>query len=174
MAERTLIAGVGYNDLGDFSFGPILVARLAHLASSAVAVEDLGYNPVAAVDWLRDQAVPFDRAIVIGAAERGRAPGALDRGRWAFGQHTAADVQGSVAEAVTGIVSLDNLLVITEYFGVLPARTTVLDLEPVESGWQGGLSPLVEERAAQVVAWISDAVSSGVEAARGANAMGAA
>lgn len=155
--EVILLGGVGYTYLGDMSFGAIMVERLrGELWPSDVVVEDVSYNPITVMDWLRDGPDRFDRAVLIGASERGRRPGTLSRYAWSSSAHSAEHVQERVAEAVTGTISLENLLVIGTHFGLLPADTTVIELEPVESQWGQGLSEVGEKRADEVLRWLRD------------------
>ncbi|MGI8855495.1 MAG: hypothetical protein ACR2JW_07075, partial [Thermomicrobiales bacterium] len=64
------------------------------------------------------------------------------------------DVQARVCEAVTGVISLENLLIIAQHFDLLPRRTTVIEIEPPDKEFGLGLSPLGEERMGEVIAWI--------------------
>lgn len=170
--EVLLLGGVGYTYLGDMSFGAILVERLRALEwSSGVAVEDVSYNPITVMDWLRDDPDRFDRAIFFGAIERGREPGSLTRYRWIASGIPAATVQDCVAEAVTGSISLYNLLVIGSHFELLPADTTVIEFEPVENNWGQGLSATGEMRATEVIGWLRG--ESTAPATVGANGHGA-
>lgn len=150
-----LLGGVGYTFLGDLSFGPILVERLRSMDWPAwVAVEDVSYNPMTVMDWLRDDPERFERAIFFGGMQRGRSPGSLTRYPWTSAPLPVDRVQEHVAEAVTGSIGLDNLLVIGTHFGLLPADTTVIELEPVATGWGEGLSPAAESEAAAFVDWL--------------------
>jgi hypothetical protein len=49
-----------------------------------------------------------------------------------------------VAEAVTGVISLDNLLGGVGFFNALPPDVRVLEVEPEDEGWGEGLSHVVE------------------------------
>jgi hydrogenase expression/formation protein HypE len=49
-----------------------------------------------------------------------------------------------IAEALTGVISLDNLLIIATYFGKLPRNVIVIEVEPADDGWGEGLTPEVE------------------------------
>lgn len=152
-----LIGGVGYTYLGDLSFGPIVVERLRALEwPDTVAVEDVSYNPMTVMDWLRDDPQRFDRAIFVTAVERGREPGSLSTAAWTAAGHSTERVQEHVAEAVTGSIGLDNLLVIGTHFRLLPADTTVVELEPAAADWGQGLSLAAEQRASELVAWLRD------------------
>lgn len=141
---RTLIAGVGYRNLRDLSAGNAVVDALADLPwPPEVEIEDLSYGPIDAIFRLRE--ARFERLVVIGATARaGRVPGASYRRRWRYTPEPPASVQARVAEAVTGVISLDNLLVICAHFEALPADVTVIEIEPEDDGWGEGFSPRVE------------------------------
>lgn len=154
-----LLGGVGYTYLGDLSFGPILVERLRSMDwPPSVAVEDVSYNPMTVMDWLRDDPERFERAIFFGGVQRGRRPGSLTRYPWTSARLPPDRVQEHVAEAVTGSIGLDNLLVIGTHFGLLPGDTTVVELEPVATGWGEGLSPEAEAEAGAFVSWLRSEV----------------
>lgn len=149
-----LVGGVGYSLLRDMSFGPLLVERMRREAwPGHVEIQDLSYGPLAVVQWLQDEPGRFDRAIMVGAVEGGRQPGTLTRYDWVTPRLSAGQIQDRVSEAVTGVIGLENLLVIADYFGALPARTTVVEVEPLDLEWgteptaliEGRLSELVEE-----------------------------
>jgi hydrogenase maturation protease len=131
---RVLIGGVGYRNLRDHSFGVVLVDSLATEAWAAdVCVEDISYNPIAVVQRLQDD--PPDRrfqvAVIIGALQRtGRMPGTLSVYRWDNVLPSAGGIHEAITEAVTGIISLDNTLVIARHFNVLPTTVVVVELEP--------------------------------------------
>jgi hypothetical protein len=83
----------------------------------------------------------------VSAAERtGRAPGTLDVYKWEFAPLDEEVVQESVTESVTGIISLDNLMMILQYFKALPPEVVVLDLEPVDSQIGFECSPEITAR----------------------------
>ncbi len=158
-----LIAGVGYQFLGDLSFGPKLVERLQDMTwPEEVRVEDFGYGPLAILDWFEESpGKRFERAILAGAVERGREPGTLTTYSWIAGAPDPELVQERILEAGAGVISLENLLIVAQHFGALPADTSVVELEPVEKEWNTELSPLGEERLEQAVEWIQREVHSG-------------
>ena len=132
--RRTLIGGIGYRDLRDHSIGVMVSDRLeARTWPPHIVVEDISYNPIAVVQRFQDepQTNCFERAILIGATARtSRLPGTITAYRW-DGTLPADDiVQAAVAEAVTGVIALDNTLIIGRYFGGLPIETVVVDVEP--------------------------------------------
>jgi hydrogenase maturation protease len=141
---RTLVGGVGYSCLRDGSLGPLAAAELARDAwPEHVLVEDLSYGPVAVMQRLEEEAPPFERLVLVAAVRRGRAPGAVSVYRWDGGLPPAEEIQARVAEAVTGVVSLDNLLAVAGFFGALPSAVWIVEVEPDDEGWGEGLSPAV-------------------------------
>jgi hydrogenase maturation protease len=142
---RTLIGGVGYSYLRDGSFGPLVVAELAREAwPDGVLVEDLSYGPIAVLQRLQEADPPFDRLVLVAAVRRGRAPGTVTMYRWDHQLPDAVEIQARVSEAVTGVISLDNLLVVVGFFNALPRDVSVLEVEPEDEGWGEGLSRVVE------------------------------
>ncbi len=141
---RILVAGVGYGNLRDLSVGPVLVERLRRREwPVGVYVEDLSFGAVHVLHWFQESP-PFDAAVFLAAVARGRKPGSIHRYTWMAPYLAAEEVQTRVAEAVTGIISLDTLLTVVGYFGALPPRVHVIEVEPRDQEWGAVFSPLVE------------------------------
>ncbi len=156
-----LLAGVGYSHLSDLSFGPLLVERLQELSwPEEVRIEDFSFGPIGVLMRLEDEPVRYTRAIFAGAMERDRAPGTLHIYTWEGGPADPEQVQARIAEAVTGVISLENLLIIMDHFKALPASTTVIELEPVEQGWGMDMTALGRQKLEEAVAWIQADVQS--------------
>jgi hydrogenase maturation protease len=137
---RTLIAGVGYSNLSDLSVGPVVVAQLRKEEwPGHIEVDDLSYGPVAVVHRLGEAVPPYGRVVLVGAVERGRPGGAVRHYRWDGVLPDAEEIQARVAEAVTGVIDLDNLLVVTGHFGALPAEVFVVEVQPVATRF--GMEP---------------------------------
>lgn len=151
-----LVAGVGYAHLRDLSFGTELVERLRPMEwPENVRIEDFGYGPIAILHWFEESPGRlFERAIFVGAVERHREPGTLVMYDWIHRPLNPDDVQARISEAVTGVIGLDNLLIIAQHFDILPGRTTVIEIEPADTEFGLGLTPLGEERLHEVIAWI--------------------
>ena len=150
-----LIAAVGYQYLSDLSFGPILAERLQERdLPEGVQIEDLSFGPIAVVQWFQDHPGRFDRVVFLGSVIRGRPPGMLTISEWQPGQHSPDAVQQRVAEAVTGVINLENTLMICDHFGVLPNHVTVIDLEPVEINWNQPLSRWAQVRLGEAEKWV--------------------
>lgn len=155
---RVLVGGVGYRNLRDDSVGPWVADMLAERAGDGVEVEDLSYGPVAVSHNLRERP-PYDRLVVAAAVRRGRAPGTVERYRWRGALPAPEEIQERVAEAVTGVISLDNLLVVCGAFGGLPEDVRVVEVEPGDEGWGERFSPAVEAALPEVLeaVWTSTA-----------------
>lgn len=136
---RILVAGVGYQNLRDLSAGLAVLERLVTGALPEVDLEDLSYGPIDVLFLLQRRA-PYAAAIFVTGAARGRAPGSVHRAAWDPAPLAPEALQERVAEAVTGVISLDNLLHICGHFGALPADCTVIEVEPADLGWGEGLS----------------------------------
>ncbi|MHB1417594.1 MAG: hydrogenase maturation protease [Chloroflexota bacterium] len=152
---RVMIAGVGYTNLRDLSVGPYLVPELAEMEwPPAVEVDDWSYRPIAVMDRLRQWPGYYRRVVFISAAERGREPGRVYCRRWIGELPDAEEIQARVGEAVTGVISLDNLLIIAEYFKCLPPETFVVEVEPIETDWGPDFSPRVRDLLPEVLATV--------------------
>ena len=129
---RTLIGAVGYRNLSDLSIGPNLLTALQALEwEPGVEVEDVSYGPIAVVQNLEDRP-PYDRMVFLSAAQRGRVPGRIYRTEWRHELPSEDEIQARITEAITGVIDLDNLLVIAQYFRVLAPEVVVIEVEPVE------------------------------------------
>jgi hydrogenase maturation protease len=153
----TLVAGVGYRNLRDLSFGPLVVDRLRTFSwPQGVEIEDLSYGPISAVHRLQER--PAARMVLIGATRRDRVAGRLYRFR-PGPLPCAEEIQQRVGEALTGVISLDNLWIICRAFGVLPEDVEILEVEPADEGWGEGLTADVEQAAARAVDWVRQRVA---------------
>ena len=140
-----VLGGIGYRNLRDHSVGLAVVEHVEMgLAGSDVVVEDLSYNPIAVVQWLEEASPRFARAVLVAAVERpGRRPGTVVAYRWDGALPGAEEIQRAVSEAVTGVIALDNTLVIARHFGGLPDEVAVVEIEPVVHEFGEAFSPEV-------------------------------
>lgn len=147
---RVIVAGVGYRNLRDHSAGVEVTDRLeAGTWPDGVVVEDLSYNPIAVVQRLEDEppGARFQRAVVVAAVERrGRAPGAVAAYRWDGVLPTDEEIHRAVTEAVTGVIALDNTLVVTRHFGALPDDVVVVEVEPAVHEFGDTFSEVVDRQ----------------------------
>ena len=144
---RVIVAGVGYRNLRDHSVGVAVTDRLEREGwPPGVVVEDLSYNPIAVVQRLEDEPPDqrFERAVIVAAAERhGRAPGTVVAYRWDGALPVDEEIHRAVTEAVTGVIALDNTLVVTRHFGALPEDVVVVEIEPVVHEYGDAFSDMV-------------------------------
>jgi hydrogenase maturation protease len=153
-AVRVLVGGVGYRFLRDASIGPWVTEQLSPRATPEIEVEDLSYHPIGFVHNLKERP-PYDRLVVVGSIRRGREPGTVSAYTWDRELPPADEIQARVSEAVTGVISLDNLLIVSAALGELPGDVRVVEVEPADEGWGDGFSPEIEEKLSEVVetAW---------------------
>ena len=152
MALRAVIGGVGYRNLRDHSLGIVMSDELEALADPpALQVEDLCYGPVAVAQWFLDEA-NVNRAVFITAIARedGRPPGTICAYRWDHALPDDDEIQRCVVDAVTGVIFLDNTLVVVEWMGALPHETIVIEVEPLEHAFGDEMSPAVAAAYAEV------------------------
>lgn len=152
MGLRAVIGGVGYRNLRDHSLGIVMSDELEALANPpALQVEDLCYGPVAVAQWFLDEA-NVNRAVFITAIARedGRPPGTICAYRWDHVLPDDEDIQRCVVDAVTGVIFLDNTLVVVEWMGALPQETIVIEVEPLEHAFGDEMSPAVAAAYADV------------------------
>lgn len=159
---NVMVAGVGYTNLRDLSVGPVLVPLLRELEwPPGVEVDDWSFGPIAVVHLLQDRPGYYHRLVFVSAVERGREPGRVCCYRWEGRLPDPEEIQARVGEAVTGVISLDNLLVVTEQLGVLPGDVVVVEVEPEDTGWGPGFTPRVEAALAEVVETVRRLVEGG-------------
>ena len=146
---RVLVGGVGYRFLRDGALGPHLADTLAFRATADIEVEDLGYHPIGFTQNLQARP-PYDRIVLVGAVARGREPGTVSAYRWDHALPSPKEIQARVSEAVTGVISLDNLLIVTEAFGAFPDDVRVVEAEPADENWGEGFSPQLEAKLPEI------------------------
>ncbi len=148
---RVLIGGVGYPDLADVSVSWQVVDALERRRlPDGVVAEDISYNPVAVAQRLDDEpaGARFAAVVMVGAVRRGHPPGTVTAYRWDGVLPDPREVQGAVTDAVTGIIHLDNTLIVTRQLQALPARVAVVEIEPLVESFGEPLSPPVERACA--------------------------
>ena len=146
---RVVVCGVGYRYLRDNALGVWVTDTLAPRAANGIEFEDLGYHPVGFVQNLEDRPT-YDRIVLVGAIKRGREPGTVRTYRCDHALTTPKEIQERVSESVTGVISLDNLLVVTEAFGAFPEDVWVVEVEPADEGWGDGFSPTIEAKLPEI------------------------
>lgn len=155
---RTLVGAIGYRNLRDHSAAFEVLDRLSQeVLEPGVMLEDVSYNPIAVVQWLESlrEDERFSRVILVsGIGREGRPAGAVTVREWDRLLPSDELIQQAISEAVTGIISLDNTLVIAGYFGAFPDRVTIVEIEPLEHAFGAELSAPVSRGVAEAVARI--------------------
>jgi hypothetical protein len=133
---RTVVGIVGYcGFVRTYPLGPELMERLRALPGiAALEIREMNWGPVAIVQDFQAQAHKPDRVVLVGATDRGLAQGAVSCRRWIGGALDPEAVQRRMFEAVTGVIAIDNLLVIGTQFGIWPRETCTVELQWPESG----------------------------------------
>ena len=129
---KVLIGVVGFSPLVDaFPLGPQLMRRLeaGPWREVEATVENMTWSPIHIVQRFQDGSLAADRLVLVGAADVCRDPGRIACHHWQGGSLPPEVLQERVYEAVTGIVSLDNTLMIGEHFGVWPGEVLTVELE---------------------------------------------
>ena len=103
----------------------------------------------------------FRVGIFVGAVARGRVEGTIERSVWRSTYPSVDELQERISEAVTGVVSMENLLYILDHFGALPAQTMVIEVEPeAEESWGPELSASMLAALERVEVLVLDEVAS--------------
>jgi hydrogenase maturation protease len=146
---RVLVCGVGYRFLRDNALGVHITDTLAPQAANGVEFEDLGYHPVGFTQNL-DERPDYDRIVFVGSVNRGRVPGTITTYKYDHVLPPADEVQDHVADSVTGSISLDNLIVVSEAFKALPEDVWIVEIEPGDETWGEGFSDAVEGKLPEI------------------------
>ncbi|MFN2517013.1 MAG: hydrogenase maturation protease [Pyrinomonadaceae bacterium] len=147
-----LVSGIGYSNLGDMSFGRVVLSTLAEMDwPDYVHVEDLNYGPIMIYQSLEASPIKYDKVVLVSAAKRERKPGTLEVYRWNGKLPENSEIQARIEEAITGVIDLDNLLIVCKHFGVLPDDVTIVEVEPQSEEWGLEFSPVVAARVGEAV-----------------------
>jgi hydrogenase maturation protease len=139
---RTLIGGVGYRWQGDSSFGLAATDAMSKLDwPENVEIADLGYGAIYVAQDLRDASPPYKRLFLLTSTARDRPPGSLTSYSYTAPVHDQEELQERIREAGAGVIDIDHLLSIADYFQALPEEVFVYELEPVDSQGGENLSP---------------------------------
>ena len=130
--SRVAVGLIGYYPfIRGHPLGPELRERLDAIvwAGHAVTLKEMNWGPIAIVQDIQASGETYDRVVLVGATDRGLENGTVTCRRWDGGELDVMAVQQRVFEAVTGIVSLDNLLVIGAHFGIWPQELITVEIQ---------------------------------------------
>ncbi len=71
--------------------------------------------------------------------------------RWHGELPQDSEIQARIEEAITGVIDLDNLLIVCKHFGVLPDDVTIVEVEPQSEEWGSEFSPVVAARVEEAI-----------------------
>ena len=129
---QVVLGLVGYFQfVRGYPIGPELKERLeaVNWPDNEVTIKEMNWGPIAIVQDFQANPEPLDRMVLVSAIDRGLKPGTVSCRRWTGGKLDVMAVQDRVFEAVTGVISLDNLLVIGEHFGIWPEELITIELQ---------------------------------------------
>lgn len=128
-----LIGIVGYSPVVDaYPLGPLLMEEVERLiaAHPHVAVENMTWSPLHIVQRFQDEgAVRPGRLVLVGAASISEQPGRVRAFRWNGGTLPPQAMQERMYEAVTGVVDIENTVMIGTHFGVWPQETFTVEID---------------------------------------------
>ena len=126
-----------YQFVRGYPIGPDLRERLQeiHQQGDEFVIKEMNWGPIAIVQDFQASSVSYDRIVLVAAVDRGLDPGTVTCRRWIGGSLDVQAVQERVFEAVTGIISLDNLLVIGEHFGIWPEELITVEVQLADSAF---------------------------------------
>jgi len=143
--RRVLIGAIGYFNLRDYSIGPKLLTQLKKIQwPSGIEVDEMNWGPIAIVQQFQSLPDPYDRVIFLTARSCGRLVGTITLRHWNGGLPDEENIQARISEAVTGVISADNLLIIGEHFKIWPEEVFVVDVEPGKEEMGETFTPEVE------------------------------
>lgn len=130
--KKILLGTIGYHLLGNHSIGPILLDKIKEQSwAQEVDVQEMNWGPIAIVQQFQTNKHKYDRVVFFTAIERdGREIGEYTIYKWGGRQPSNTDVQACVGDAVTGVISAENLLIIGEHFGIWPKEVYLFDVQP--------------------------------------------
>ena len=129
---RALIGIVGHSPILDrYPLGPLLMQDLQSRdwGTMIVDIENMTWSPIHVTQQLEDQQNSYDRTVLIGSSAGCLKPGNVVTYRWLGGEMSTLKLQERVYEGVTGVVSLDNTLVIGDYFKVWSDEVFTVEID---------------------------------------------
>ncbi|SDB33992.1 hypothetical protein SAMN03097699_0790 [Flavobacteriaceae bacterium MAR_2010_188] len=151
--KRTLIGTVGYQMLGNHSVGPVLLPNIMEMDwPENVVVEEMNWGPIAIVQYFQTLEIPFERIVFLVAIERPyRKIGDITLFQWKGELPSETQIQACIGDAATGVISVENLLVIGEFFKIWPKELYLLDVEPGPEAAGEFLTSEIQERVPKIL-----------------------
>ncbi len=148
--DARVVGGVAHLYQGDLDLGRRVVDQLAHDDLGAgVFVEEFSYGAVAVAQRLQE--LNPELLVLVGAKQRGRAPGTVERREITALPLAVEETQAAIADAVTGYIDIDLVLEVGHGLGALPPRTVTIEVEPESTEPSEHLSARAQAALAEVV-----------------------
>ena len=129
---NVLLGIIGHSPILDnYPLGPQLMKKLEERDWDEVNVkiENMTWSPIHVVQRLQDEKIKFEHAVLIGVSSKCDFPGKVSSYKWKGGKLPEVKIQERIYEGVTGVVSLENTLIIGDYFKVWPDKTFTVEVE---------------------------------------------
>jgi len=94
-----------------------------------VDIENMTWSPIHVTQRLEELPKPYHRAVLIGASSICNEPGKVRCSKWMGGKLPELKIQERIYEGVTGIVCLDNTVIIGSYFKVWPDELFLVEAD---------------------------------------------
>ncbi len=125
----------------------------------------MNWGPIAVVQYFQTLKTPFDRVVFLVAIERtGRKLGDIDIFQWKGGLPSEKQIQACIGDAATGVISVENLLVIGEFFKVWPKELYLVDVEPGPEAAGEHLTSQVKSQVPEILDTVRSIALYGVDA----------
>ena len=144
---------------------PMLFSHLQELSlPNHIKVDELNWGPVAVVQMFQAEEPPFEKVIILCAVEReGREIGQIDVFKWLGKLPDEEQIQACVGDAATGVISVENLLVIGEYFKVWKEEVYLVDVEPGPEVAGEQWTPEMEAAIPEIISTVKRLAITGVD-----------
>lgn len=163
--KHILLGTIGYHLLSNHSIGPLLYEKLVSLDwTQNMDVLEMNWGPIAIVQRFQTSETHYDRVVFFTAIEReGRAIGDYTIYQWGGRLPSGEDIQACIGDAVTGVISAENLLIIGEHFDIWPDEVYIFDVEPGPENPGIVLSVEVGEQVTQYLEALEDLCLNGLK-----------
>ena len=130
--NKILIGIVGYSPVLDsYPLGPNLMNNLNERdwTNMHVDVQNMTWSPIHVTQRLQENKLEFDRVVLVGSKTISTQPGKVECYKWESKEVDVIKIQERIFEGVTGVVSLDNTLVIGDYFKIWPKEVYTVEVD---------------------------------------------
>ena len=98
-----------------------------------------------------------DKLVLVGATSRDRQPGEISLYRVDPNESMdKEDVAARLGESVGGVIDLDHVIIVNQYFGSLPDDTVVIDVEAGDQTFGIGYSSEVQDAIPRILSLIRE------------------